>query len=329
MNSNDSFDSANVGNGRNQSSFEIHREREQIRERHRRERRRSNVIRTVLLMLVALAVGVLVGLFALPAVLRPSAGAGTSAGAPSLFAPAVAGRVTIDESELDQPLGSYTYQGTTTTISVREAIEESVSLDAVHNSDGTYDIPGADAVLAIARNRLLLQEAETRGIAASEQDTLAYVREVWQTEDYAVIAASYSMTTDQVKKLMQESATIKKLRDAVATTKPASGPAAPNPPEAGKEDEPMKEYADYIMALMGDEWNAEANTWAREDGPYHEKLINFTISNDGATYSAAQEAYFVAQAQSVAGGQEASTEWTTFVNTILSNVTVELNTLVA
>lgn len=91
----------------------------------------------------------------------------------------------------------------------------------------------------------------------------------------------------------------------------------------------MKEYADYIMGLMGDEWDAAANTWAREDGPYHEKLVNFTISNDGATYSAAQEAYFVAQTQFVAGGQGASTEWTAFVNAILSNVTVELNTLVA
>lgn len=234
MNSNEPFDSVNVDDGRDQS-YETRREREQIRERHRRERRRSSTVRTTLLMVAVLVVGMLVGLFVLPAVLRlVGIGSGVGGGASSLFAPSVAGRVTIEESNLDQPLGSYTYQGTTTTVSVREAIEESVSLDAVRNADGSYDIPGADAVLAIARNRLLLQEAENRGIAASEQDTLAYAREVWQTENYAVIAASYSMTTEQVKKLMQESATIKKLRDEVSTTASVNGPVAPKAPERGK-----------------------------------------------------------------------------------------------
>jgi hypothetical protein len=58
-------------------------------------------------------------------------------------------------------------------------------------------------------------------------------------------------------------------------------------------------------------------------------MKNFTISNDGATYSAAQEAYAVAQTLEATANQQDSTAWTSFVNGILADASIEINTLVA
>ena len=291
--------------------------------KQKRRERRINVLRTVLLMLVALMAGVAVGLLVLP---RASVPAPVSGSKTLISLP---GRLTVSENELDTPMGTYTHKGTETTVTVREAIEESMSLDAARNADGTYDIPSADAVLAIARNRFLLADAKDRGIEASNEDVVAYAKEVWGTDDLSVIAASYSMTQEQAQKLMKESATIKKLRDTVVATKEPADVKEPPAPEGGREDDPMPEYGAYIMGLIGDEWDEGKNTWAREDGPYYAELKNFTISKDGATYSAAKAAYDVALTQNATTEQQTSTEWTTYVNQILSDVTVQLGTLVA
>lgn len=287
------------------------------RQRLRQRARRMMVVRTLLLMLVCLLVGICAGLLAYPHIPFP----GTEASLP--------GRLTVTESELNTPLGSYSYQGDQTVVTVREAIEESMSLETARNADGTYNIPSVDSVLSIARNHFLLLEADSHGIAATDEDMLAYAREVWMTDDFSLIAASYGMSEEQVRDLMKRSATIKKLRDEVVTTEAIPEPTAPQTPEAGKEDEPEAQYAEYILGLVGDEWDANANSWARDDGPFHDQLKNFTISNDAATYSAAQAAYFVAQAQYAAVEQQISSEWTTYVNQILSDVTVQLGTLVA
>lgn len=296
---------------------DLYRERQRRQGLQRKRERRNGAIRTALLMLVALLVGAGLGIVAYPHIPFP----GTAASLP--------GRTTVTKDELDTPLGSYTYKGSTTVVTVREAIEESMSIDAAQNSDGTYTIPSVDAVLSIARNHFLLLEADARGIVATDEDASAYAQQTWKTDDYAVIAASYNMTADQVRELMKRAATIGKLRDEVVTTERMAEPAPPTAPEEGKEDEMLPEYAEYIMALVGDEWDANANSWAREDGPFYDQLKNFTVSNDGATYSAAQAAYYVARTQYAAVEQQISTEWTTYVNQILSEVTVELGTLVA
>lgn len=292
-------------------------------EQQKRRARRINVIRTILLMIVAFAVGCAVSFFVLPRTSVPAPVPGTK----SLVS--LPGRVTVTEEELDTPIGTYTYKGNETVVTVREAIEEGMSLEAARNADGTYDIPSADAVLSIARNNFLLADAQERGITVTDQDVSAYAKEVWKTDDFAVIAASYSMTKEQVANLMKESATIKKLRDQVVASKLPAEPKEPAAPADGKNDDMKPEYGEYVMGLVGDEWNKDGNTWAREDGPYHEELKNYTISNDGATYSAAMAAYKVAQTQRAAAEQQISTEWTNYVNKILSDVTVQLGTLVA
>ncbi len=241
----------------------------------------------------------------------------------------LAGRTSVGESELDSVLGTYVFDGERISVTIRDAILESTTLEAARNSDGTYDVPSVDTVLSIARNHVLAADAEEKGITANEEDAVAYAQETLGTSDFAQIAAGYSMDVEQVRELMTRSAQLAKLRTQVVTTKPVAEPVAPEAPEAGKEDEPSARYATYIMGLIGDEWDANANTWAREDGPFREQLKDYTISNDAATYAAAQAAYYVAYTQYSQVQQQVSTEWTDYVNQLLADVPVELVTLVA
>lgn len=283
---------------------------------HSRRAARNIVLRTIALVILALVLGVGIGML-----LYPNMPFSRSQNA-------LRGKVTIAEDQLDLTLGSYTHDDRVTDVSVREAIEESSSLEAVRNSDGTFDIPSVDSVLAIARDRILAQDAAERGITASDEDALAYAQQTLGTDDLSVVAASYNMDRDQVIELLRRSAVLAKLRDEVVVTESVSKPEAPA--EAGEdEDEATEEYGAYVIELMGDEWDADANTWAREDGPYREALRDYSISNDSATHAAAQAAYYVAYEQYAQTEQQIATEWTTYVNERLSDVTVQLYSLVA
>lgn len=292
-------------------------------EKARRRRRgrhmrglRVSVVHALAIAVVALVIGVVVGIFVYPLLPLP----GTRAALP--------GRTTVMGDELGMPLGSYAYDGEVTMVSVREAIEETTSLEAAKNEDGTYDMPSADAVLSVARNHFLLLEAESRGVAANDDEVKAYARNAWGTDDFAALASSYHMREEQAKELVKRAATLRKLRDEVVTTSALREPVPPAEPEEGMEDYATQAYAEYILGLVGDEWDANANWWAREDGPFRSQLINFSISNEEATYAAAQAAYFVARSQYAAVERQIAEEWSTYVNQILSEVTVELGTLV-
>ncbi len=288
--------------------------------RYARSRGRgAEVARTILLMLVALVVGFGAALIAYPHIPFPTLGE----------TPAAAGRTTVSQDELDLRLGSYSYSGQTVSVSVREAIEESMSLDAAKNADGSYSVPSADNVLALARNRLLVADAQARGLSVSDEEVAAYAQATYGTADYAAIAVGYQMTAEQAAAHMKDAALLKKLRDTVVSTAQPTAPQAPTAPEDGAQDDPRPEYAAYLLALVGDEWDAAANTWAREDGPYRAVLSSYTISNDGATYSAAQAAFEVAQRLYADAEQQIATEWTAYVNEILAQVTIEICSLVA
>lgn len=279
----------------------------------------GNVLQSLLFGLLGVAVGALVGVLVWPHVSLPSFGGSVS----------LEGKVSVAEGELDAALGTYTYEGTKTPVTVREAIEQTSTLDAMRNDDGTYDVPSADVVLSLARNSILLKEAERRGLSASEDDARAYAQETLGTQDISLVAANYGMSAEQTLEQLRQSALLKKLRDAVVTTTVPVEPAQPAPSEAGKEDEMNPAYAQYIFALAGSEWNAETNSWVSDDGAYRTQLRDYTVSNDGATYSAAKAAYELAYAQYATAQRQVATEWTEFVNGLLSNASVELTSLVA
>ena len=282
------------------------------------------VLRTLLISLVTLGLGFVLGMLFGPRLRLPVPGVKVSA-------PAFPGKATVAESELDSVLGSYTTakDGETVEVTVREALMEEGGLEAARNRDGSYSVPAADTVLAIARDRLLEREAASRGLAATDRDALEYAKTYLGCESAEEVAETYGMDVEQARASMKRSATIGLLRDAVVTTSPIEEPVPPEEPPEGGEDVYLGEYGVYVTGLLGDAWDATANMWATEEGPFREGLRDYTISNDGATYSAALAAYQIAQEICAQRNADIAAEWTTYVNVVLSDVTVELNSLVA
>ncbi len=279
--------------------------------------KRFGVASLVVTGVVALAVGVGAGILAYSNM--------PVAGSPATFADTL----TLTEDQLDTVMGTYTYKGTTYEFTVEDLILENSSIEAAQNEDGTYDVPTADTAISHVRYQIIEREAEDLGITVSDEDVSQYAIDTLGSDDYATIASTYSMTEDQVEMLMRQSAIMKAVHDQVVGEEAPELPTAPNTPAEGEEDAATQEYADYVIALLGDEWDAENNTWARTDGDYYASLSTYTISNDSATYDAASAAYNVAYLQYQTEYLEYTNAWTDYVNGLLSNATIDIYTLVS
>ncbi len=171
------------------------------------------VMSAIPVILLCLVVGLLVGKFAL-------------GGTPGL----VSGKTTLQESELDSAVGSYTYKGATKTITARQALDQSSGVDKAKQDDGSYRMPSADEVLSCARNSILEDAVAAEGIQVSDEDMATYAKDTLGTDDYATIAQNYGMTEDQVKETVRDSAGTKQLYDKVVGSDAGTAPTAPTEP---------------------------------------------------------------------------------------------------
>lgn len=251
------------------------------------------------------------------------------AGCSSAGSVAAVGTTTATEDQLDDTIATYTYDGTTTNVTSKMIIEDNTTLEAAKNEDDTYNYPTADDVLSYVRNHIVLAEAEKEGITVTDEEVDAFSESSLGTSDYATIATNYGLDEDTVKQMITDSATMSKLRDQVCDVELPDYPTAPTEPAEGEEDTPTAEYAQYIIALAGDEWDSETGTWAADDtdGDYYTALASYDITNDSATYEAASAAYEVAYNKYSTASSNLSTEWTNYVNGLFSQCSVTIGTV--
>ena len=243
---------------------------------------------------------------------------------------ALKGKATVTEAELDSTYATYSYNGKKGSISVREILEQNGSPDASKNEDGTYNVPSAELALNVARTAILEGEIESRGIEVTEEDAKAYAEQALGTSDYEAIGATYGMDADSVKELIMENCRVNALREEIIGGSIPTMPDTPAEPEQGKEEEVTKEYAAYIIKLAGDEWDAKKKDWKAADGPFATALADSTtFSADGASYTDAQTAYYVAYQQYSLQQSEMGTSWTEYLNGLMSNASIQIGTLVS
>ena len=266
----------------------------------------------VAIAVATLVVGVLAGHFLL-------GGAGTVS---------LGGRTTLGPGELDATVATYTANGTTTAVTAREVLEEvqgSPTLTA--NEDGTYDVPAASDVLSYVQNEVILADAAARGLTASDEEVDAFVTGTMGLADMAEVASNYGISEDAARSMIEDAVVLSKLQSEVTTAELGDYPTAPAEPAEGEEDAATPEYADYVIGLLGDEWDADADDWARTDGTYYATLSGYEISNDAATYAAASAAYSVAANEYQTASAQLNEEWNAYTDGVLSKVTVQLGTL--
>lgn len=238
------------------------------------------------------------------------------------------GRTTLSEGELNTPIASYTYNGQTKEVTAREVIENTSGLDAAKQSDGTYAVPAADKIIGYVRNALVVAEAQSKDITVTDDEVNNYMQTNFKTTDVSQVASAYKLSEDVAKKLINDAVIMKKYRDSVVlTTTLPDAPQAPTAPEDGNSETTSQEYAQYIIGLAGDEWDAKNNTWASQDGDYYKQLSAYSISNDSASYAAAQTAYQVAMSKYSAVASKASQEWSQKINEILGKASIAVYSL--
>ena len=270
----------------------------------------------VAICVAALVVGVLGGYFLL---------GGAGAGSVSLD-----GRTTLSAGELDSTIATYTYNGQRQNVTARDVLTAGGGeVEAAVNDDGTYSVPTASEILVYAQNMIILADAEDRGITATDEEVSDYAEQMLGSADLATIAELYGIDEQAVYDTFEQSVVVSKLRDAVCETELPAQPTEPAEPEEGAEDTPTADYASYIIALLGDEWDSEAGTWARTDGDYYATLSTYEITNDAATYAAAEAAYNVAYSAYSDASTKLTEEWATYTGNLLSHATIQIGTLAA
>lgn len=277
---------------------------------------RSSSPRTLLVGVLAILVGLLIGFLATFLFMNGRSGAPQPVAA------------TLTESQLDSTVvGTYRYDGETYAITAREALLGSTSLENAANGDGTYDAPSADMVLAYARNQILAQLVADNGITVTSEEVAAYAEQTVGTSDMAAVAAYVGMDEDQALQAMTEAAAVAKLRASVAGSSSTAAPVPPTAPADGNTEVGTAEYADYIIALLGSNWDADLGTWANTDNAYYTALQNMVFAPGSASYEAAEAAYAVAYAQWQAASGDQGEAWLDYVNAYLDAGAISIATL--
>ena len=241
----------------------------------------------------------------------------------------VAGKTSLTEADLDKPMGSYSYAGSSYSITAREVIESSSSLDAAKKDDQTYKVPSADSVISVARNQIFSKICDAKNITVSDEEVSEFAQKMVGTSDFSTIASKYGIGEDSIKTQVTAAARLSKLRSETVKAKLPVQPTAPTAPSDGNNNAENGDYATYIIGLAGDEWDSSTGSWKSSDSAYATALADYKITNESASYAAAQAAYYVATQQYQAEANAYSSEWNGYLNEELCKANLTLSTLVS
>lgn len=240
--------------------------------------------------------------------------------------PSPVGKTAVAEADLDTPIATYTYDGNRHDLTIRDSIVMSTPLEAAKNSEGNYAIPSVDNIVNLARNSVLMEEAVKRNLSASDEEVAKYAEQNVGSSDYAALAKQYSLDEAEVKDMLKNSCTLNKLQTTVMEEIVGKAPEEPKAPkDVDKDgDKTSAEYAEYIIKLVGNEWNADKGTWASEDSMYAQVLKDYKIKADSASYNAAKKAYDTAyQVYS----SSANSAWNDYLGGLLNNTSIQIRTI--
>ena len=202
-------------------------------------------------------------------------------------------------------------------------------VDTVKDDDGNYTAPSADVILSYVRNQILLDAAEDEGITVSSKEMKQYAEDSIGTSDYKTMATQYGVSKDQAKQIVRQSATLQKLYKKKVGDSSASMPTAPTEPADGNEETASKDYADYIINLVGDEWDSSKGTWKDADSTYAKAFADDAFTADSATYKQAMTAYYTAYQQYSSQASSASSKWTEYANGLYAKANISIYGLFA
>lgn len=215
--------------------------------------------------------------------------------------------IPVDKSE-NYVVGSYTYDGKTTMVSASE-VYDMIPSGITYQEGESRRSPSAEQVISFVRQTIMSKIARDNGLSVSDEE----VSEAAQKDSHGAFTDT-SLRTNLL---------LKKLREKVIQV-PTADQTAPTPPAAGQENTATKEYADYIVSLAGDEWDATTGAWRDQNGTIASAVKDLQFSPTGATYAAASAAYHASVKKTSAEIESAYDEWLNYQNEVMKNVSVNV-----
>lgn len=237
------------------------------------------------------------------------------AGAPSGSTSAMQPGTKIAENALSSTVvGSYTVDGTSTNITAQDVYSKLGGAAGWQESDGTWDVPSAESILTYVRTITLEKEAQKEGISVSDEEVKEYYAEMSGGSDNIT---DKDLSSESIRSML----TVSKLQNSV-TNGAADEESPADVPSAG--DDVTKEYADYIISLAGDEWDATAGTWKNQDGDFAKALAGLEMSASGASRAAAQAAWNVAMDKYSSRLGDSYSKWIEYQNRVLDPISINI-----
>lgn len=232
------------------------------------------------------------------------------------------GKYQLSDSELDTVVARYTYEGKTHDVTANEVYAANGGASA--NTDGSYTAPAAEDIISYVRSQLLSDALDKQGINVTDDEVSTYASSNYGSDDYDTLASNYGVSEDFIKSYIASQARTMKAYDQIVGESSATSPDMPTMQDGDTEDSVRPEYATYIISLAGDEWDSDTGTWKDPSSKYASALADYDITNDGASYKAAEAAYDVAYSDYVDEVTAAQGKWTAFTNGIYDQTSFTL-----
>ena len=231
---------------------------------------------------------------------------------------------TLSEAQLDDTVASYTFKGKSHKVTAREALESMYSIEMFADGEGNYPHPSLEMISTYVRNQILLEYAQSEGVVASDEEISEYAMQILGTDDLAAISSAYQLTEEQAHKTLEEAVVLQKLYTSIVPPFEGEPPVAPVEPAEGDEDVATPEYAAYIIDILGDNWDEQADTWANTDNDFYMMLGTEEFSSEGATFNQANMAYYVAYNKFTSAQSGDQQAWYSFCNEVYADANMSI-----
>lgn len=213
----------------------------------------------------------------------------------------------------------YMYDGKSHDVTAQDMLD-ALGTNATKKDDGNYAMPSADTAITVARNQIIMAECDKQGITVSDDELNSYMETSYGTTDMSEVAKEYNVDEQTIKDGVDKSARSHKLYLKVTGTTDDGAPEMP------ASDADMKELGEYILGLLGDNWDNDKGTWANTDSDYYDTL-GADFDPSAATQDQAQAVYQLASQHYQENYTNAYFKWSDYVNGLMSKCTIDIYTL--
>lgn len=239
------------------------------------------------------------------------------------------GSAVIEEDELEEILVVYSYGGECYPLTVRSVMDSVGHVDDFKTKDGKYEVPPLEDIADVVRNAVIVRVTAERGIAVTDEDINAYVKDSYGLETIDELAQAMNTDPDSVRRQLHDRVAADRLMKEQLGRGYGTVPIKPESAISGNTDPQAMDpwYAVYILKLAGDDWDSEKGEWADKDCDLAKTLSGYQFDGTTASYEMANRAYEVSLRNYKRTAEYVEQRWVNFLNDLMSHVDMHVKTV--